>query len=499
MPAHNTSNTAANLDASAGGSAGPARAELRGNLGVISLVFTVIAFNGPMAILAGFIPVLVSAGNGLGTPLTFIALGALVLVFAVGLNAMASRMAQPGAFYTYISAGIGKPPGLAAGFLAIVAYVTLGAGTYALFALMCEHLLSSTFHVAGGPPWWVWALAGWAVGTALSLFNVDVSAKVLGIAALAEIALAIVWNFRIYLDGGPEGRVVDVAGSFFSGSLTLAMVLGIVSLTGFESLQVCRAEARDASRTVPRATYFSVALLAGLYAVSSYSYIVGFGPTNATTAGADDPTGSMLQSIAHYIAAPAADIANVLLMTSSFAACLAIQNITARYFFTFGRDRILPTSLGVANAKHGSPMTAAALGGAIILTLFAIPALFGGDATATFTNLVGVGGYCLIVLWVTTSIAVVVFFHRGRAERIGVWRATVAPVIAAAGLGTILVLSTTHFSDILGGNQTAANIALTLLAIICLTGMGLGLWYRSKKPSTYRLIGSQHGTADSQH
>ncbi|MCG2622603.1 APC family permease [Arthrobacter sp. I2-34] len=494
MSATNTSNTETDPGASATGSA---RAELRGNLGVVSLVFTVIAFNGPMAILAGFIPVLVSAGNGLGTPLTFVTLGALVLVFAVGLNAMASRMSQPGAFYTYISAGIGKPPGLAAGFLAIAAYVTLGSGTYALFALMCEHLLTSTFHLAGGPPWWVWALAGWAVGTLLSLFNVDVSAKVLGIAALAEIALAVIWNFRIYLNGGPEGRTVDVMGSFFSGSLTMAMVFGLVSLTGFESLQVFRSESRDPGRTVPRATYFSVALLAGLYAVSSYAYIVGFGPSNATTAGASDPTGSMLQSIAHYVAAPAADIANVLLMTSSFAACLAIQNITARYFFTFGRDRILPTRLGVANSKHGSPMAAAALGGAIILVLFALPALFGGDATATFTNLVGVGGYCLVVLWVTTSIAVVVFFHRRRAERIGVWKATVAPVIAAAGLGTILVLSTTHFSDILGGNQTAANISLAILTIICLAGIGLGFWYRSKRPSTYRLIGSQAESVES--
>ena len=84
---------------------------LRGNLGTWSLIFTVVAYNGPIIILAGVVPLVVSSGNGLGGPATFLSLGLLVGVLAVGVNAMASRMTHAGAFYTYITAGIGRSPG----------------------------------------------------------------------------------------------------------------------------------------------------------------------------------------------------------------------------------------------------------------------------------------------------------------------------------------------------------------------------------------------------
>jgi len=60
----------------------------------------------------------------------------IVMIFAVGLNAMAARMTHPGAFYTYVTAGLGRAFGLAAGLVAMISYLAIGAGTYALFAVM---------------------------------------------------------------------------------------------------------------------------------------------------------------------------------------------------------------------------------------------------------------------------------------------------------------------------------------------------------------------------
>lgn len=472
---------------------------LRGNLGVISLVFTVIAFNGPMAILAQYIPVIVSIGNGLGLPVTFAGLGLLVVIFAVALNAMAMRMVHPGGFYTYISAGLGRPLGLSAGLLALVSYLTLGGGAFPLFAIAAQHLLQTTFHVDAEnvPAWWIFGLVAWAATSILSLLNVDLSAKVLGVLASGELVIAFLWNINVYAAGGPEGRTFDMIGSVYSGSLSIALVFGILSLTGFESLQVFRAETRNPNVTVPRATYISVILLAVMYSISSYAYIISYGPTEVAAAGATDPTGAMLASIARYAGKPAADIANGLLVTSMFASALAIQNVAARYVFTLGRDRVLPPILGVANHRHGSPMVAAAVTSVICGLIFMVSAAFGISAFDCFTYFQGTAGFCLVALWTVTCTAVVAFFRRRRAiETAGLWTSTIAPAIAFVGLGIMLVLCTLHFADILGGNEDVANLALALLAALMVAGVLLALWYRSNRPDIYARIGNLGGPVD---
>src|SRR4051812_28132908 len=68
----------------------PAESKLRGHLGTFELAFTALAFNAPLLVVGGFIPVITGAGNGLGAPVAFLAIGVLLLVFSAGLNAMAT-------------------------------------------------------------------------------------------------------------------------------------------------------------------------------------------------------------------------------------------------------------------------------------------------------------------------------------------------------------------------------------------------------------------------
>ncbi|MGV9869977.1 APC family permease [Rhodococcus koreensis] len=463
---------------------------LRGDLGVPSLVFTALAYNAPLAITAGFVPLIVGVGNGLGAPLLFPMIGGIILLFAVGLNAMAERMKRPGAFYSYISTGIGKPMGLGAGFLALASYIVIGAGAYALFAVSADHLVVSAAH---GPslPWWVWAAVAWIIGTTLSLFNIDISARVLGLAMVAEIAIVAVWDVVVLADGGPEGRGFNPIPSFVSGSLTIAIVFGVTCFVGFEALQVFREETRDPVRTVSRATYVTVILLLVLYGASAWTYIVAFGPSQAIEAGAADPTGSFLGSISAYLSVVVGDAANVLLMTSSFAAALASQNIAARYAYSLGKDRVLPVGLGRVHPRHGSPMPAAASTGAVTALVLVVAALSGLGGTVAYSFLVGIGIYVMIGLWVVTSLAVIVFFRRQRSEHVTAWQAVGAPTLAFVGLGSIFLVATTHISDLIGGGTTTRNLTLAVVAAIGAGGVCFALWLKRRKPDVYGLVGSQ--------
>lgn len=474
----------------------PSGGELSGHLNTLSLIAAVVAFNGPLAILAGFIPIVISGGNGLSAPLTFLSIALAVLIFAVGLNAMAARMINPGAFYTYITAGLGRLPGLAAGLIAVLTYLALGAGTYALVAVMANHLLETLFQTQP-ISWWLWALIGWAVCTGLSLFNIDVSAKVLGFFMVCEIVVIMIYNAFVLIDGGPEGRSVDIVSGFFSGNFPLAMLFGTLCLTGFESIQVFRSETKDPEKTVPRATYLSIILIGCLHAFAAFCYIVAYGPGQALVAGATDPTGSVLDSIRLYVSGFAADAANVLLMTCLVAAGLAIQNISARYFFMFARDGLLPARIGKVNLKHGSPMNAGMFSGALMLIIFSGFAIGGLDAQVAYPILTGLGAFWVIMLWVATSLAVMVFFiRRQHAERVPLWQSMIAPAISVVVFGYILILATIYLADIIGGYEAVATGGLILTGLALAGGIGAGLWLRKHNPAIYRRIGNQSESID---
>ena len=82
-------------------------------LGVPSLVFMIIAASAPLTVVAGGVTSNYAVTGVLGIPLSFIVLGIVLLVFAVGYTAMSQHVQNAGAFYAYVARGLGKPAGSA--------------------------------------------------------------------------------------------------------------------------------------------------------------------------------------------------------------------------------------------------------------------------------------------------------------------------------------------------------------------------------------------------
>ncbi|WP_371113117.1 APC family permease [Rhodococcus sp. JVH1] len=455
-------------------------------------MFTVLAFNAPLAVMAGFVPIVVGFGNGQGAASTFIVVGALLLLFAVGLTTMSKFMKSPGAFYCYIAAGLGKVPGLGGAFVAVSAYLTIGAASYAYGGILVNDLVTSLLH---GPelPWWVWSLVLWVAASTLSLLEIDLSAKVLGAAMCAEVAIVVLWQVAVAIKGGPEGYSVGTftPSAFTSGSLSFALLFAVLCVTGFEAVAVFREETRDPVKTVPRATYAAVAIVAGLYAIGAWAYVVAVGPTDAPTEAAADPSGSFLASLSAYVGTAAVDIATVLLVTSAFAALLATQNIASRYLYALGSDGVLSPKLGKVHPKHGSPFVAAIVVAAAFLVLDGVPAIMGTDPVITYASLAGFGGFCLLLMMTITSVAVIVFFRRTPDHSAGVWRSVIAPSVSLVGLAIILFLAAKNMGAVIGGSDTAGYLALTAVAVVALSGVALALRYKKFRPEVYSRIGRQ--------
>src|SRR5262249_23395665 len=116
-----TSNQLPNITS---GQTGPDESHrLRERLGVVQLLFTVLAFNGPLAIVVGFVPVIIGYGNGLGAPTAYVAASVIVGLFADGFIKMSRHVEKPGRVSThFVAKGLGRPLGLGASFLAVACY-----------------------------------------------------------------------------------------------------------------------------------------------------------------------------------------------------------------------------------------------------------------------------------------------------------------------------------------------------------------------------------------
>src|SRR5215218_1310236 len=116
------------LDMSTGEYRAPPEGELlRGLLGTGDIIFMILACAAPMGVLAGIIPLALAFGNGAGMPATQLIVCTVMMLFAMGYVRMIPHVRNAGAFYAYIAHSLNKEAGIAAAYVAVVAYVCAAA------------------------------------------------------------------------------------------------------------------------------------------------------------------------------------------------------------------------------------------------------------------------------------------------------------------------------------------------------------------------------------
>ena len=123
----------------------------KGRLGVLGIVFFVVAASAPLVGMTGAVPVAIVAGNGAAASGTYVAVGLILLLFSVGYTRMSSQVTNAGAFFAYVGKGLGKHMGVASAFASLVGYVTIQLAIYGFFGGL---LALQT----GMLTWWLWAI-----------------------------------------------------------------------------------------------------------------------------------------------------------------------------------------------------------------------------------------------------------------------------------------------------------------------------------------------------
>jgi len=453
----------------------------RDALGVAAVTFFVVSAAAPLTAVAGGYPIAMLLGNGTGVPAAVVIVTLILLLFSVGYTAMARHISNAGSFYAFTSRGLGGVAGGAAAYVAVLAYNTMQFGLYGLFGGVTAGVLAGGLdlpligHVSIDWPWYIWSFIGWAIVGIFGYCKIDLSAKVLAVLVCAEYIAVLILDLVIIGKGGDSGNsmVSFTPSAFMSGSPVIGMLLCFAAFMGFEATTIYAEEAKDPSRTVPRATYLSVLIIGIFYAVSTWCMVNGEGADKlmATLGSLKDPTTFVFILSDRYVGSTLTTIMSLLLISSVFAALLAFHNAAARYFYVLGREGLLPAGLGKTHDEHQSPHIGSLLQTILALVVVLIFVVTGQDPIlALFTWLTNLATLSVITLMCVVSFAVVAFFRQKTDLEPSGFKSFLSPLAAGIILGIVAVMVAVHFPDLTGANVTLAYSFVVLVPIAAVLG-----------------------------
>lgn len=463
---------------------GPDHGLARNSLGVASIVFLVLAAVAPLTGIVVIATLGIALGNGGGMPISFLMVTAILLLFAVGYAQMSRQLVSAGGFYAFVLKGLGRPAGIVAGYIALLGYNCFVAGALGTSGFFTASVLKDLTGL--DTPWILWSLVSAAAVFLLSRRGIDVSAKILGVCLVLEVAILLVFDFRVLFSTGFSLQIFspDIV---FSGSAALGLLFAATVFIGFEATGLFSEEARKPLVTIPRATFIAIGIIGIFAAFTCWAIVSATGVAQAQdTALQHLATGDLVFSLAHeYLGDGLVKTMMVLLLVSLFAALLALHNSTTRYLFAFGRAGVLPGSLGKTRGDSGVPQRAS-----LVQIIFAVAvallyfALGLDPITALTASMTGLGTLGILSLQLLAAVAIVVSFRKQRDPRI--CRTLLAPGLGALGLFAIVFLVVQNFGLVAGSDSPLVALLPLLLPLLAVAGGLAAWWLKRRRPQLYQ-------------
>lgn len=457
-------------------------------LGVPGIVFLVLAAVAPLTGMVVIAAIGIAVGNGGGMVAAFLLATVVLLLFAVGYAQMSKVLTSAGGFYAFVVKGLGRTPGLVAGFIAMLGYNCFVAGAIGTSGFFTSTAIDTVFGLK--LDWLFWSALSVVLVLLLSRRGIAVSAKVLGVSLILEVSILLIMDFSVLFRHGFSFAAFSPS-VIFQGASGLALLFAANAFIGFEATALFGEEAKDPKRTIPRATYIAIGFIGVFAAFTTWAVVSAIGAEQAQDVAAEHlSTGDLVQSVAQeYLGDTLTKVMLLLLVVSLFAALLALHNSATRYLYALGRVGVLPRLLGKTNPRNGAPRYASIVQlafGSLVALAFRFAGL---DPVADLTaSMTGFGTLGILTLQLFAAVAILVHFRRTRDRRIV--KTLVAPGLGAVGLGVIVTLAIVNFPTLAGSSNGVVPLLPWLLLIVALAGLGLAVWLRKSRPSVYAALES---------
>ncbi len=464
----------------------------RNRPGVPSVILTILPAVAPLVILAAVIPLTYATTGSTAMPLAFAGLGIVLMLFCVGFLAMSRHIPNSGSLYAYVAQGLGRPLGLGAAWLALIAYSALQISLYGLVGAAANVFLGRTFGVQ--VEWWIAALVALVLVIGNGLISSRVRGRVLALLVCLELVTVLGFAVVAGRELGPNGLSVALVDPdlVLAVGFGAALVPALFAFAGFETATVFAETSRGPRRPVAAGTYLSVVLVAVVGAVATWSLDAASGGAAVITESAPSDVPALPFRLADAtLPAAAVTAAAALLLISVLVALMAWQVVVARYVYALRRERIRPgtfASLGRGGGGGGARRAGILFLGAVALAGIGLGAWRHIDPVLYFFWIGMAGSYGLLILLLLTSLAVVTYFGRdARGENVA--RRMMAPVLATALLGAVAVMAGREFGLLVGFNDRWSWLVPAGAGFVLVLGMLRASVERIQSPHRYGAIG----------
>ncbi len=415
-------------------------------VGLAGVLFLTVTGAAPISAMLFNTPIAVGFGNGIGAPAGFLFATIILAIFSIGYTTMAARVTATGGFYSFISHGLGREIGMGAGFASVVAYSVFEASLAGGFAYFL-HLKLASYGVQ--IVWPLLALFMIALIGVLTYFDIRLSARVLGVALIGEVIILLIMDVGIF---GGGGNNVDPAA-----------LNPVNAFKGF-----------------PGGAGGLAAGGAGVGIFFAFWSWVGF--EMAPNYGEESKEGDWAKQIMSW-----------LIITGSFACGMAFHNTAARYFYSLGRERVMPRGLSRTHARWKSPWAATLTQSAIAAFIVFLFWIFVGahqpltEAYLQLYGLMAVMGV-IIILSVQALVSLAIFNYFRMRNELHPVKTVLAPLISFVAQGIVLYLLF-HNLELIGSGYNYANYLGWIDLGVFLVGIAGALWLKRRDHVRFDNIG----------
>jgi amino acid transporter len=492
-----------------------------GAVGLAGVLFMAVANAAPITAMTGNVPIAVAYGNGLFAPGGFLVATVVLTLFTVGYVAMSRYITTAGAFYGFVSHGLGQVWGLATGLLATMAYVVFEGSLVGIFAYFANDALKTWF--GWDVNWLLLGLIGIVIIAFLGYFDINIAAAILGFFLICEVILLGLLAFSVlFRGGGPDGLMassinpvkafsslpagggfgIQAAGATLAaGSGAIGLFFAFWSWVGYETTAVYGEESRNPKRIVPRATLIAVVGLGLFYTFVSWMVLAGNGGKSSVDMAANNSIGMFTELATKNLGGSwVGYIYEFLIVSGSFACALAFHNAASRYLYAIGREvPALHRNLGATHKKHGSPHISSAVQTGVTIVLTVAFYLLTNQGSSPLRGayiyeyglLALLGTMAILIVQSITSVAVIWYFHVKKVHPGNLVTTAIIPGLGGVGMVYVVYLLFSNLS-FAGGGAAGSPMFKAIPYIVVGTfviGLGIVLYLRWRSPTVYQAIG----------
>ncbi|MBI4291447.1 MAG: APC family permease [Betaproteobacteria bacterium] len=310
-------------------------------------------------------PVAANTGDASTMMLAWVLGAAISIIGALCYAELGSSHPNAGGEYHFLERAFG---GDVARLFAWARMTVIASGSIAIFAFVFADYATQMLPM-GAHSSSIYAALLIVALTAINLVGIRAGKTTQNILTLIEcLGLALVVIAGLFLvPSAPAQTQIPGAPGSPQAAFGLAMVFVLLTYGGWNDAAYLSAEIKDGNRNIVRSLMAGLAIVACLYILVSYAYVVGLGMEALSKSGA--PAADLLQ---RAWGTTGAALISVIVAVAAITSANATILTGARTSYALGRDWPLFAALGKWDAQASVPRNAMIVQGAIALALVAL-------------------------------------------------------------------------------------------------------------------------------